>query len=263
MRMFLLDCGIIKIPRSAIIQDEESQKNPTELMPAPVQVFLIEHKEGWILFDSGCDPDGISGNWPEDYRKMPFEGMHLPARLETLGVRPDDIRRVVVSHLHFDHAGCLTLFKKARFIVSKTELDTTLHAYKNKLDMNAHLASDVENWMKADLAWEQIPPDVATVKLADGITLHNFGSGHSWGMLGLMVELPSSGNQFLISDAIYTRKNHGPPERLPGMLLDTEGYRKSIRFIESQASKSNATIIYGHDLAQFSALRDTASRGME
>ncbi|MGO8694382.1 MAG: N-acyl homoserine lactonase family protein [Rectinemataceae bacterium] len=263
MRMFLLDCGIIQLPRSAIIQDAGSQGDPTELLPLPIEAFLLEHNDGWILFDSGCDPDGISGNWPEDYRKIPFEGKYLPERLKALGVKPDDIRYVVASHLHFDHAGCLHLFKRARIFVNQAELDKTRYGFENRLDINAHLGSDIENWNRADLTWEKIPSDVNTRKLVDGVTILNFGSGHSWGMLGLMVELPSSGNYFLVSDTIYAKINHGPPERLPVMISDIDGYRKTVKVIESYASKYNATIVYGHDLAQFTSLLEKPGGCME
>ena len=34
----------------------------------------------------------------------------LPARLDMMGVGPDDIDYVVLSHLHCDHAGCVGIF---------------------------------------------------------------------------------------------------------------------------------------------------------
>jgi glyoxylase-like metal-dependent hydrolase (beta-lactamase superfamily II) len=259
--MFLLDCGIMELPYAVI--DERSHNDQDRLMSFPVEAFLIEHPDGLILFDTGCDPDGIAGGWPEAYRRIPFQGSSLPERLKAMGLKPDDIKYVVVSHLHFDHAGCLKLFKNSRIFVNETELDKTLHAYENGHDLDAHLESDIANWIHADLTWEKISPDVDVLALADGIKIVNFGSGHSWGMLGLMVGLPVSGNYFLVSDAVYTRKNLGPPEILPAMLCDKERYRKTVRFIESYAVRNSATVIYGHDLEQFKALMEETKGCME
>lgn len=259
MRMHLLDCGMMDIPYSNILHNEESK--PGMFISVPVEAFLIEHREGLILFDTGCDPNGIAGNWPEEYRKIPYRGKHLPERLQALGIKFDDIMYVIASHLHFDHAGCLSLFRKARIFVSETELKSTLHAYQNQLDLNAHLKSDIKSWIQADLQWERV--SFAEVRLADGITIINFGPGHSWGMLGLKVELPVSGNYFLVADAIYTRKNQGPPQKLLGLLHDREGYQKTVALIESYASENHATIIYGHDPDQFQSLLKRANGWLE
>ena len=42
--------------------------------------------------------------------------------LERLGVRPDDVRDVVLTHLHFDHAGGLDRFPRARFWLQEAEM---------------------------------------------------------------------------------------------------------------------------------------------
>lgn len=250
MRMFFLDCGIMKFPYSVIARDMQPQDDSHKMVPAPISAFLIEHPEGRILFDTGCDPDGMKGNWPDAYRQIPYQESYLPQQLDELGIKPDDIGYVVASHLHFDHAGCLHICNKARIYVNKTELDTTMDAYRNGRELNAHLPSDIENWMRADLTWEPVSSE--TVPLVDGVTIVNFGPGHSWGMLGLMVELPG-GNHFLVSDAIYTRENQGPPMKLPALLSDIEGYRKTIRRIESYAAENHATIVYGHDMRQYAS----------
>ncbi len=253
MKLFPLNCGTMKFPRSAIIQDKTSQNSPDSLLSVPIEAFLIEHPEGFILFDTGCDPEGMKGTWPAEYRQIPFEGRYLPEQLGALGIAPDDIRHVIASHLHFDHSGCLHPFGKAKIYVSSTEYEQTIYLWENGLDMNAHLKSDVQNWFQAGLTWQKIAPGVREYPLADGVTLLNLGPGHSWGMLGLMVEL-DSGNYLLVSDAIYTKEYQGPPEKLPGLLSDQEGYRSTVGFIQSYASKHNAAIIFGHDMEQFGDL---------
>ena len=127
-------------------------------------------------------------------------------------------------------------------------------AYENGLDLNAHLPSDIENWKRADIRWEPVPSGTIECKLADGITIVNLGPGHSWGMLGLLAETPAGDNQFFVSDAVYTKKHLGPPEILPTMVHDSDGYFRTTAFIASYASRHNARIIYGHDAEQFASL---------
>lgn len=253
MKLFPLDCGVMKFPRSSILPGGETQKDAW--LSVHIAAFLIETPEGLLLFDTGCDPAGMLGSWPADYRRIPFQESYLPAQLDALGVKPEDIRYVIASHLHFDHAGCLHLFRNAQIFVSRAELDTTLHAYENGLDLNAHLPSDIENWRRADLAWEPISSETTEHRLATGVTIVNLGPGHSWGLLGLMVNLPGGGSHFLVSDAIYTGTHLGPPPIVPALVHDEEGYRRTISFIEAYASRHHATVVYGHDAEQFRSLR--------
>ena len=252
MKIVPLDCGIMNFPYSFILPDGGSAKETW--LPVSIAAYLIETTDGLILFDTGCDPAGMLGKWPEDYRQIPFEERYLPAQLDAIEVKPEDIRYVIASHLHFDHAGCLHLFKNTPIFVSQVELGATLHAYENGLDMDAHLPSDIENWRRADIAWQPIPSDTIEYQLSPGVTIVNLGPGHSWGILGLMVELSKGGNHFLVSDAIYTGKHLGPTPIVPVVVHDREGYLRTISMIESYASRNDAKIIYGHDAEQFRSL---------
>ena len=81
--------------------------------PLPINVYLIEHPEGRILFDCGESPRAASpGYFPwwqpffclcTDIRITPTEG--IGARLAARGIDPKtDLKAVVLSHLHHDHA---------------------------------------------------------------------------------------------------------------------------------------------------------------
>ena len=258
MRMFVIDCGELYLPRNQIINDEIAQNNPDLSMTVPVSCYLVEHPVGWILFDAACDPEGYSKNWPEAFKASPYvveNNMYLPQRLQELGVEPDDIAYVVASHIHLDHGGCLHLFKKAKIFVNETELTTTLETYINGGDLNAHVPSDVQHWIDADLNWEKVSEPTKIINPFENLTIYNFGPGHAWGMLGLLVNLKESGNFLLVSDAIYCRENIGPPIILPGIIFDPEGYVKTMKEIEVIAKKENAEIVCGHDLAQFQNLK--------
>jgi glyoxylase-like metal-dependent hydrolase (beta-lactamase superfamily II) len=95
----------------------------------PIRAWLIEHPEGLILVDTGETPRvGEPGYLPRWHPFMRF-ALHLRVRpeeglgprLSALGVAPGDIRWVVLTHLHSDHAGGLGVVAGCEIVVSETE----------------------------------------------------------------------------------------------------------------------------------------------
>jgi N-acyl homoserine lactone hydrolase len=73
-------------------------------------------------------------------------------------------------------------------------------------------------------------------------------------MLGVLVELDKTGNIIIISDAAYCSENMGPPIRLPGFIVDKEGYIQTAERIMRLVERYNAEIWYGHDMKQFESM---------
>lgn len=93
-----------------------------------MNVFLVEHDDGLCLFDTGQTAraalPGYFPRWHPFLRLSRFElgpEDEAVAQLRRLGVRPDDIRWVVLSHLHTDHAGGIAAFARAEVLVSRVE----------------------------------------------------------------------------------------------------------------------------------------------
>lgn len=70
-------------------------------------VALFPLEDGWALFDTGHYSD----------RRLLLDA------LRKANVSPDDIRHVVLSHLHFDHSLNLPLFRNAQVYLSRAELE--------------------------------------------------------------------------------------------------------------------------------------------
>jgi N-acyl homoserine lactone hydrolase len=94
----------------------------------PVNVFLVEHADGLCLFDTGqtaaAANAGYFPSWYPFFRLARFElgpDDEAAAQLERLGVRPEAIRWVVLSHLHTDHVGGLAALARAEVITSARE----------------------------------------------------------------------------------------------------------------------------------------------
>ncbi len=260
MKMYILDNGkIVMSANNQVTTGSEGEDAPA----IPVHSFLFETEKGWVLFDNGCDPEGMTKNWPDHMRANPYfpgEQGSVKQQLAILGLKPDDISYVIMSHLHLDHAGALALFKQAQIYVSQEEFLKTMHAYADRDFSGFHMETDITSWLRAELSWRFITPETKKLELCKGLTILNFGPGHSYGMLGILAELEKDGNFILAADTIYTSDHLGPPAKMAGIAYDETGYFATIETIRSLSRKYNARILFGHDMAQFRTLK-TAGHG--
>ena len=259
MKMYVIDCGRMLLQESGLVADQPDIPAGTpKWVDIPICTYLFEHADGYVLFDTACDPEGMTKNWPEQSKQTaPYEaeaGAYLPERLKQLGVSPDDVRYVVQSHLHIDHAGCLKLFKKAEVFINESELMQVLKQYALRAYQPAYVESDIKGWLDAGLRLNLVSEEEKEIKLLEGLTIVNFGLGHAFGMMGLLVELEKAGNYLLVSDALHTEENFGPPVRLTGVYVDAPGYIETAEYIRKYAEEHHAVILFGHDKKQFESL---------
>jgi glyoxylase-like metal-dependent hydrolase (beta-lactamase superfamily II) len=114
--------------------------------PLPIYAFAIEHPEGVIVVDTGetarvAEP-GYFPRWSPFFRFAVRERVEpaeeIGPQLERLGITPGDVRMVVLTHLHTDHAGGLHHFRNTKIVVTRTEMQYAaglrgrLRGYVNK-----------------------------------------------------------------------------------------------------------------------------------
>ncbi len=118
-------------------------------IPLALRCLLIEHDDGLVLIDTGI------GN-KENSKFIEIYGVDnagqdgrtkLEDALAALSHRPDDIRWVINTHLHFDHAGGDLSreglsFPRARYVVQRGELDFARHT--NERTAGSYLAHNFE-----------------------------------------------------------------------------------------------------------------------
>lgn len=249
MKLYVISSGTAPDMPQEALASTGGKGDPKAVVPIPAMVCLIEHPDGLILYDTGWSrPENNPRPWAIGEDEL------LLNSLARLGVRPADIKYVVCSHLHLDHAGNLDYFTDSEIIVSEPEFINVAKLYFMKKLGGHYVLKDADAWVRLGLHWKLIPEADQPVEFLEGIRLLSFGPGHSYGMLGLLLELPKTGNVILTSDAIYCSENVGPPVRLPGVIQDPAGYTATMNRLLALAKEYNAQLWFGHDMAQFKGL---------
>jgi N-acyl homoserine lactone hydrolase len=204
--------------------------------------YLMHHSQGWLLWDTGVT-DTIAAmpneQAPADPRMTHWRRPKtLASELETLGVKPADIKYVAISHTHPDHIGNVELFPQAMLLVQKPEYE-----WPNPLGVGRFKPEHPVTKLEGD-------HDV----FGDGSVTILSTPGHTPGHQSLLVKLPNTGALVLTGDAVHFRsnwENRGVPENNN----DKEKTRASMERIAQILAKEKAQLWINHDKEQRDTLK--------
>ena len=185
--------------------------------PRPINVYVIEHTRGLILFDTGQDrasvtdstyfPGGLTGYLYDRLARFDIgEQDTLTAQLATLGYSPSDVSTAILSHLHQDHIGGLAELTGSDLLVSAAEW---AELAKPGPELRGFLRSHIQ---LPGLKWHQVSPeptdDPALAPFTESLDVMGDGS---------LVLLPTPGHT-AGSVSLLIRRAHRPPLLLAGDL---------------------------------------------
>lgn len=217
-----------------------------EIIEAPILAYLIETRNGRILYDVGCDYNKINDPVLKkqfyENEEFPFgpphmtEDQKLDQRLLKLGLQPTDIDVVFCGHLHFDHGGGLCDMCHADIHVHKAELA----AARNQED-GAYFPDDFSgdyNWRVKEEEYD----------LCSGVRAIET-PGHTAGHMSMLIEMPKGKPILLAGDAADLQENVRD-EVAPGLCWqdDEKMAIESIRKLKQLAASGDAEIWPNHDM---------------
>jgi glyoxylase-like metal-dependent hydrolase (beta-lactamase superfamily II) len=257
-KLHVLDCGamhcdltwlLLKPGRSIKPRGERDQ--PAEWYECTTHAVLVDTPEGKLLWDTSCprdwesrwEPTGLQEFFPYDEVS---EEQYLDRQLGALGVSPADLSHVLMSHLHFDHAGNVRTFAGtgAKLICNDKEKEFAF-GFEGPFT-GAHLKADYEG-----IDFETVSGDTG---ILPGVSVIE-APGHTPGTMAMRVDLPETGTMIFTSDAVYMGDAYGPPATPAAIVNDLTAWYASVEKIRKIAEETNATVIFGHDSEQMKTLR--------
>lgn len=238
-RLYVLNCGQATAP-------DQSRWSPGVNVNVPIEFsnncYLIHHTAGgYLLWDTGV-PDAVAG-MPDGMQNRPGAPVWrrpktLLAQLAELGLTPEDIKLVAVSHFHPDHAGNVDLFPSATVLIQRAEYDFAFA--QPRIPFSAgHPVDKLEG-----------DKDV----FGDGSVMIFSTPGHTPGHQSLLVRLPKTGNLILSGDAVHFRSNWDN-RRVPGFSFDNVKTAASMQRIADMMAKHHAQLWINHDKPQSDSLK--------
>ena len=233
--------------------------------PRPINVYVIEHEQGLVLFDTGQDrrsvtdpgyfPGGIVGHFYRRLAKFEIaDGDTLTQQLSAIGYDIADVRVVILSHLHQDHIGGLSeLPKSAEVMISSTELAEVdkRFAVLGGL-MRDHIELPGIRWVQIIAQPSQddsIAPFTSSHDvMGDGSLLLLPTPGHTPGSMSLLLRSAGLPSMLFVGDLTYDARLLAA-ERVPGVGDSAGLHESSARVNQLVFRMPGMPVLAAHDPA--------------
>lgn len=204
--------------------------------PMDFFVWIIRNENQTILVDTGFEQI-------EAARRERSVLIEPAEALAEIGIWPDRIETVIVTHLHFDHAGCLDQFPSARLHLQEAEMvyatgPCMCHQVLQKPFTVDHVCQMVRRVYAGDVSFHD-----GDAEIAPGVSVHKVG-GHSRGLQVVRVET-ENGPLVLASDAAHYYENYEEGNPFP-LVVDVEDMLKGYDVL-TQLAGERQLVIPGHD----------------
>lgn len=195
-KLWRLDCGSFRINQLNIFSDTQSYTGQTRDLVG--SCYLIKDGDAYMLWDTGL-PLALRGAKPDPSK--PIDGRldrAIVEQLAQLGVKPEQIGLIGISHYHYDHTGQAAGFPKAKLVIGAGDLKAA------RADPDG-LGKPLAPWLADGAKVEGVEGDKDL--FGDGSVVMVGLPGHTPGHHGLLVRLPKTGTVLLTGDVAHFHEN--------------------------------------------------------
>ncbi|MGI9423968.1 MAG: N-acyl homoserine lactonase family protein [Hyphomicrobiaceae bacterium] len=259
MKLYAFSSGALTIGKG-VLQNFGPMDPPIKI---PVGFFVIKHPKGNVLYDTGNNDKIIKdpsywGPFFESLKPVNTPDVAIDVQLQKIGMTPDDIKYVVVSHMHLDHAGNLAKFPNSTIVMQRDEI---YYGF----------------WPDEPFTGPFIPGDAAVLRsktgtgkpnafnmlildnedkdlFGDGSVIVKNAPGHTKGHQMMLIRLPKTGPTILTGDNVYFRENVEksiPPNLV--LAYDPAAIMRAYEYIRYMKASEGADFFTSHDPEAYKA----------
>jgi glyoxylase-like metal-dependent hydrolase (beta-lactamase superfamily II) len=198
-----------------------------------VSCYLIRHGDQYLIWDTGLNEKALGDAKP------------LGVQLAQIGVKPEQIRYIGISHRHADHTGQAAAFPGATLLIGAEDLETL------KASTDAGDRAGLLPWLTGTAKAEPVKGDRDI--FGDGSVMMLNMPGHTAGHHSLLVRLKDKGWVLLSGDQFHARESY-EHDQVPRFNVDRADTLASIARFKEIATNLHATVIVQHEVLDVSKL---------
>ena len=224
------ECGTAQAPVEVNKRFSDIYAYPGVKLQFVFSCYLVKHGDDYMMWDTGFGPDA-GATAPKQT---------LTEQLAKVGVKPEQVKFVGISHYHGDHLGGVAAFPGATLLIGKGDWEVLTDPKKPQtVD-----ARSVEHWISGGGKVEPLPGDKDV--FGDGTVTILYTPGHTPGHHSLLVKLAQTGPVILTGDAAHFHENYDT-DGVPSFNYDRAQTIASLERLKKVAANLKATVVIQHD----------------
>src|ERR1700743_1452712 len=200
--------------------------------------WVIRGGRGVFLVDAGFAPE-VGDRRGRAHYTTPAQA--LPG----LGIAPEDVTAVVITHAHWDHTGNVHQFPHAQVVMTEAEYALRTSPRRPRTPSAAHSEPREIEYLRRARAQDRLTLFAGQHALAPGIELTEVG-GHTPGQLIALVTTPGGGTAVLASAALHFYEEV-ERDRPFAILADLPAMYRAYDTLAQLATQPGTRLVAGHD----------------